>query len=422
MIYNIFEKEKKLMFFVEDNEKNFLIKIQNEIIKLYNNEDIYEEYFWDFEIVNSIEYKRIKDEKNQDKNIDLTILKIEEDEDNFISTQKTTEYAEAEGLLKKILNESIRKHASDIHVYRIGDNLIVKLRIEGQLITIISKYDVNQKLQKRLIALLRNRAAGINSLETRKPGSGKIKIKWKDTFIDVRVEIVNTGVNNETEAVMRLLERKTFKKMNELGFNKKDEDFLTKAIREKRGGMILITGATGSGKSTSALTLLKDIRDDEGYNILTAENPVEGEIDGARQFQVNEEQGLTYPILLKSFLRMDPDIIFVGEIRDEETAKIALQASQTGHVVISTLHTSSVLETRNRLKGLGISVDEIEQQLKVIITQRLIYSEKKQKRMMVYEIGRDEVEGLSIEDKINDLYNEGLIDLKEKEVNLCQQF
>jgi len=400
MIYNIFEKEKKLMFFVEDNEKNFLIKIQNEIIKLYNNEDIYEEYFWDFEIVNSIEYKRIKDEKNQDKNIDLTILKIEEDEDNFISTQKTTEYAEAEGLLKKILNESIRKHASDIHVYRIGDNLIVKLRIEGQLITIISKYDVNQKLQKRLIALLRNRAAGINSLETRKPGSGKIKIKWKDTFIDVRVEIVNTGVNNETEAVMRLLERKTFKKMNELGFNKKDEDFLTKAIREKRGGMILITGATGSGKSTSALT----------------------EIDGARQFQVNEEQGLTYPILLKSFLRMDPDIIFVGEIRDEETAKIALQASQTGHVVISTLHTSSVLETRNRLKGLGISVDEIEQQLKVIITQRLIYSEKKQKRMMVYEIGRDEVEGLSIEDKINDLYNEGLIDLKEKEVNLCQQF
>lgn len=268
-------------------------------------------------------------------------------------------------LVNSILNDAIDNEASDIHIEPTEKKVIVRCRIDGILKKImdVPKYAAPPLLSR--IKIISN----LDIAETRKPQDGKAKVKKGNVAIDLRVSILPTTFGEK--AVIRILDnRKANVPFEKLGITGTNLEKLTEVLGLKQG-IILATGPTGSGKTTtlySALSKIKSVT----TNILTVEDPIEYMMEGINQVQVNEKAGVSFASALRSFLRQDPDVILVGEIRDHETAEISIQASLTGHLVLSTLHTNSAVETITRLVDIGIDRYKVGSALSAIIAQRLV--------------------------------------------------
>lgn len=268
-------------------------------------------------------------------------------------------------LLNGLFLEAVSKRASDIHVEIEREHTRLRFRIDGILYSIgeLSK-DRGAALTSRVKLL-----ANLNILENRRPQDGRIDIRTDEYTLDVRVSVTPTAQGESL--VMRLLNKSnTLLDLDRLGFTQGD----LLRIKEKLGcksGLILVTGPTGSGKTTSLSSMLKYIND-ETIKIVSIEDPVEYRLPGVTQIQTHEEIGITFNTILKRIFRQDPDVIMVGEIRDSETASLAIRASMTGHLVFATLHTNGALEAITRLQNLGIKKYLLSSVLRMIIAQRLV--------------------------------------------------
>lgn len=268
-------------------------------------------------------------------------------------------------LANAIIEEAINKKASDIHIEPYENELRVRLRIDGTLISVLnpSKSYANG-LTSRIKIM-----SGLDISEKRLPQDGRFKARKNGSVVDFRVSTF-PGIFGE-KTVLRLLDNSNLVlDINELGLNKDDLTTLLSAMYKSKG-MILITGPTGSGKTTTIYSMLRKLNDGT-LNISTAEDPIEYNIKGINQFQMNTKIGLNFARALRTFLRQDPDIIMVGEIRDLETAEISFKAALTGHLVLSTLHTNNAIETITRLINIGIEPYMITSSINLIVAQRLI--------------------------------------------------
>jgi type IV pilus assembly protein PilB len=268
-------------------------------------------------------------------------------------------------LVKQIIEQAVHKRTSDIHIEPMEEQVRIRFRVDGVLHEAM-RHDIN--IHSALIARLKI-VSGLDISEKRKPQDGRATSIVDRQEYDIRVSILPTVYGEK--AVLRLTQKKglTRDKRN-LGFPDEELEKFDKLL-EHPNGLILVTGPTGSGKSTTLYTALSELNV-EGVNIITVEDPVEANLNGINQVQVNEKAGLTFRSALRSILRQDPDIIMIGEIRDRETAEIAVKASITGHLVVSTLHTNSAAGTITRLADMGVEKYLIADSTVGVIAQRLL--------------------------------------------------
>lgn len=268
-------------------------------------------------------------------------------------------------LVKQIIEGGVRQRASDIHIEALENSVRVRYRIDGALKQVMS-YDLS------ILAGITARIkiiGGMDIAEKRKPQDGRITIMVDRREFDVRVSILPTVFGEKT--VMRLTSKDGLTKpKSALGFDAEQEKVFDNILSNPHG-IILVTGPTGSGKSTTLYTSLNELNT-EDVNIITVEDPVEANINGINQVQVNNKADMTFAAALRSILRQDPDIIMIGEIRDGETAGIAVQAAITGHLVVSTLHTNSAASTITRLIDMGIESYIAGDAVVGVIAQRLV--------------------------------------------------
>lgn len=268
-------------------------------------------------------------------------------------------------LLAQIIVQAVHKRASDIHIEPMENQTRIRYRVDGVLHEAMH-HDIS--IHPALIARIKI-VSGLDISEKRRPQDGRATSIVDRSEYDIRVSILPTVYGEKV--VMRLAQKKALTMdKRDLGFP--DEE-LTKFdnILKHPNGLILVTGPTGSGKSTTLYTALSELNV-EGVNIITVEDPVEANLNGINQVQVNEKAGLTFSSALRSILRQDPDIIMIGEIRDQETAEIAVKASITGHLVVSTLHTNSSASTITRLADMGVENYLIADSVVGVIAQRLV--------------------------------------------------
>jgi type IV pilus assembly protein PilB len=294
----------------------------------------------------------------------LDFVQEETEEIDISELKQAVEEAPVVKLVNLILTEAINKGASDIHLEPYEKTFRVRYRIDGVL------YDV-MKPPPKLKAALSSRIKIMSQLdiaERRLPQDGRIKLKIKGREVDLRVSTLPTLFGEKI--VMRILDKSSLVlDLTKLGFEEKALKDFNEAIHAPYG-MVLVTGPTGSGKTTTLYSALNTINT-VGVNIMTAEDPVEYNLMGINQVQVKEEIGLTFASALRSFLRQDPDIVMVGEIRDFETAEIAVKAALTGHLVLSTLHTNDAPSTISRLLNMGIEPFLVSASVILILAQRL---------------------------------------------------
>jgi len=295
----------------------------------------------------------------------LDIISDEEIEESIKNLEEESSEEPIIKLANTILLKSIKSQASDIHLEPYENDLRVRYRVDGKLMEFM-------KLSKSIAPAVTSRfkiMAKLNIAEKRLPQDGRIRIKTGGKDIDLRVSTLPTVYGEKT--VMRILDRSSVKvNLNDLGFEASDLEKYTKAITSPYG-MVLVTGPTGSGKTTTLYASLNKINK-EDVNIMTAEDPVEYNIEGINQVHIKEEIGLTFAEALRSFLRQDPDVIMVGEIRDTETAEISIRSALTGHLVFSTVHTNDASSTIMRLEDMGIEKYLIASSLVLILAQRLV--------------------------------------------------
>jgi type IV pilus assembly protein PilB len=268
-------------------------------------------------------------------------------------------------LVNTVLTEAINKNASDIHIEPYEKTFRIRLRIDGVLRDYLHP---PLKIKNAIVSRIKI-LAHLDIAERRLPQDGRMNLKVGSREIDVRVSILPTIYGEKV--VLRLLNKSTSMfSLEELGFDKNSMDIFTRAI-SKPYGMILITGPTGSGKSTTLYAALTRLNT-PGVNIITAEDPVEYNISGVNQVHMKEEIGLNFATALRSFLRQDPDIVMVGEIRDFETAEVAIKAAITGHLVFTTLHTNDAPSSATRLINMGIEPFLVASSINLIAAQRLV--------------------------------------------------
>lgn len=268
-------------------------------------------------------------------------------------------------IVRTMLEQAIRQGASDIHIEPLERNLRIRYRIDGALREVM---DYNTTLLPAMVARVKI-MSGLDISEKRKPQDGRLTLQVDNREYDVRVSVLPTVFGEKT--VMRLTAKDGLSREKKyLGLTPEDEERLDGILKNPHG-IILVTGPTGSGKSTTCYTVLSELNREE-VNIITVEDPVEANVDGVNQVQVNIKADLTFANALRSILRQDPDIIMVGEIRDGETAGIAVKASITGHLVISTLHTNSTAASITRLIDMGVEPYLIGDSVVGIIAQRLV--------------------------------------------------
>jgi type IV pilus assembly protein PilB len=308
----------------------------------------------------------------EEVNIDI-IDDIEEDID-VGEMKQAVEDAPVVKLVNLILAEAIKKGASDVHIEPYEKEFRVRYRIDGVLYEVMAP---PLRLKNALTSRLKIMAE-LDIAERRLPQDGRIKLKMKGKEVDLRVSTLPTLFGEKV--VMRILDKSNLMlDMTMLGFEPETLKRLQEAVFSPYG-MVLVTGPTGSGKSTTLYSALGQVNKPD-VNIMTAEDPVEYNVMGINQVQMKEEIGLNFAAALRSFLRQDPDIVMVGEIRDYETAEIAVKAALTGHLVLSTLHTNDAPSTINRLLNMGIEPFLIASSVVLIMAQRLsrrICSECKQ--------------------------------------------
>ena len=295
---------------------------------------------------------------------DLDLIQESEEDVDVSQLKDATDEAPVVKLVNLILSEAITRGASDIHVEPYEKQFRIRYRIDGVL------YDIMQP-PARLKAALSSRIKIMSELdiaERRLPQDGRIKLKVKDKPIDLRVSTLPTLFGEKI--VMRILDKSNLNlDLSTLGFDEKGLMDFQEAIKSPFG-MVLVTGPTGSGKTTSLYSALSTVNEVD-VNIMTAEDPVEYNLMGINQVHVREDIGLTFSAALRSFLRQDPDIVMVGEIRDFDTAEIAVKAALTGHLVLSTLHTNDAPSTISRLLNMGIEPFLVSASVVLILAQRL---------------------------------------------------
>ncbi len=290
---------------------------------------------------------------------------IREEEVDLKELQQATNDAPVVTLVNAILGDAAKRRASDIHIEPYEKIFRVRFRVDGILHEIMAP---PPKLKAPLVSRIKI-MADLDIAERRLTQDGRIKLKMGAQELDIRVSVLPTMFGEKI--VMRLLDKANLQlDMTKLGFEEKDLKGFKEALH-KPYGMLLITGPTGSGKSTTLYSGLSDLND-PGVNISTAEDPVEYNLVGINQVQVKDEIGLTFASALRSFLRQDPDIIMVGEVRDLETAQIAVKAALTGHLVLSTLHTNDAPSTIDRLINMGVEQFLIVSSINLIAAQRLV--------------------------------------------------
>lgn len=268
-------------------------------------------------------------------------------------------------LVNHILYQAVKRGASDIHIEPSEKEIRVRYRIDGVLYPALTPPKRIQSSLSSRIKVMSN----LNIAEKRQPQGGRIPIKIADRSIDIRVSIL--PVTFGERIVMRLLDKsKTFGQVKNLGLSVRDYQVLSDCIA-RPNGILLLTGPTGSGKTSTLYSILSELNTTD-VNILTVEDPVEYQMKGIGQVQVNEHIGLTFAAALRTFLRQDPDIIMIGETRDQETAQIAIQSALTGHLVLSTLHTNSAAATVTRLLDMGIEPFLVASTLSTVVAQRLV--------------------------------------------------
>nr|HPH61309.1 ATPase, T2SS/T4P/T4SS family [Candidatus Syntrophosphaera sp.] len=290
-----------------------------------------------------------------------------DDDENEITIASASGEADAPivKLLNLIINEAIKSNATDIHIEPLVKNTRVRYRVDGALREVMTP---PIGMHPGLISLVKVMSK-LNIAERRLPQDGHIALKTSLKSVDVRVSITPTVLGEKV--VMRLLDKGEFGfKLGTLGFEQEDMDIFTRIIRRPYG-IIIVSGPTGSGKSTSLHAALKEIEDVE-TNIITVEDPVEYRLEGITQIETKEQIGLTFGSALRSVLRQDPDIVLIGEIRDEETADIAIKFSLTGHLVFSTLHANDAASTVTRLIDIGIKPYLVGSSLSLVMAQRLV--------------------------------------------------
>jgi len=268
-------------------------------------------------------------------------------------------------LINAMLGEAIKEEASDIHIETFESSLIIRFRIDGVLREIL-------KPQRKLAALLVSRIkvmAKLDIAEKRIPQDGRISLRIGGRAVDVRVSTM--PASHGERVVLRLLDKNAIKlNLNTLGMTPQNHTMLRDLIH-KPHGIILVTGPTGSGKSTTLYAGLLEINSRD-RNILTVEDPIEYAIDGIGQTQVNSKVDMTFARGLRAILRQDPDVVMIGEIRDLETAHIAVQASLTGHLVLSTLHTNTAVGAVTRLRDMGVEPFLLSSSILGVLAQRLV--------------------------------------------------
>lgn len=300
-----------------------------------------------------------------DEDFDVDIIATDESEPAELDEETAEEEAPIVKYVNKLLVDAIRMGASDLHFEPYEKSYRVRYRVDGVLRTITNPpLQLANRLASRLKVM-----SQMDISEKRIPQDGRIKLKLSKTkAIDFRVNSLPTLFGEKL--VLRILDPSSaMLGIDALGYEEDQKALFMEAL-EKPQGMLLITGPTGSGKTVSLYTGL-NILNTESSNISTAEDPVEINLEGINQVNVNLKAGLTFSVALKSFLRQDPDIIMVGEIRDLETAEIAIKAAQTGHMVMSTLHTNSAPETLTRLRNMGVPSFNIATSVNLVIAQRL---------------------------------------------------
>ena len=268
-------------------------------------------------------------------------------------------------LVNSIIRQAVKSKASDIHIEPFEEYIRIRIRVDGELQEIM-----NPPKHTHSAIVTRIKIMGkMNIAEKRVPQDGRVELKIDNSEVDLRISVLPTVLGEKI--VIRLLNRETFLLSKEkLGFIKENLDTFNNLIKNP-SGIILVTGPTGSGKTTTLYTVLRELNI-INKNIITVEDPVEYKIHGINQVQVNNKAGLTFASGLRSILRQDPDIVMIGEIRDAETAQIAVRAAITGHLVISTVHTNDAPSTVTRLIDMGIEPYLISSSVVGIVAQRLV--------------------------------------------------
>ncbi|MBN1503442.1 MAG: type IV-A pilus assembly ATPase PilB [Candidatus Eisenbacteria bacterium] len=299
------------------------------------------------------------------KSMEEEVEIVEEGPEEEAAPVEDADLAPVVKLVNSLIADAVRKRASDIHIEPYEKYLRVRFRIDGVLYEMMAPpFRMKASITSRLKIM-----AELDIAERRVPQDGRIKLRTLGKTIDLRVSTLPTIFGEKV--VMRILDRSSLNiDLTTLGFEQRALDNFLRAVQSPYG-MVLVTGPTGSGKTTTLYSALAKINTPE-VNIMTAEDPVEYNIEGINQVQVHEEIGLTFSAALKAFLRQDPNIVMVGEIRDLETGSIATKAALTGHLVLSTLHTNDAPSTVNRMIDMGIEPFLVASSTNLILAQRLL--------------------------------------------------
>jgi type II secretory ATPase GspE/PulE/Tfp pilus assembly ATPase PilB-like protein len=326
----------------------------------------YSDYQCEFHVLSAEEFNLKLSQLFSEENVNEPVLATDSVHDSRKSIiDKIADDAPVVNLLNSIFLEAISKRASDIHIESGNNETAIRYRIDGLL------SDARTISHERTLAVSARLKilANLNVLENRRPQDGHIDVKTDAYSLDVRLSIVPTIWGESI--VLRLLNRSdTVLSLDSLGFSLHHVKYLND-IHNITSGLILVTGPTGSGKTTTLAAILKELNL-KSTKIISIEDPVEYRIEGITQIQVNDELGLTFDTLLRRIFRQDPDIIMIGEIRDIQTAELAVRAALTGHLVFATLHTNNAIEAVYRLQNMGIPSYMVAAVLRLVIAQRLI--------------------------------------------------
>src|SRR5579872_704355 len=316
--------------------------------------------------------RRVLDQATEDFRV--TTAGVEQDEEAVLSLEHLVEGRDVNPMIRlvdSIIFAGLERRASDIHIECHDNAVVVKNRIDGVLQEAMAP--LAQEYQSNLITRIKVMAE-LDIAERRVPQDGRFRVFYKGRSIDFRVSIM-PSINGE-DAVLRILDKESLSekfrqlRLDVLGFPERELKRLRRFIREPYG-MVLVTGPTGSGKTTTLYAAISEIKSDED-KIITIEDPVEYQIRGITQVPVNEKEGLTFARGLRSILRHDPDKIMVGEIRDNETAQIAIQSALTGHLVFTTVHANNVVDVIGRFLNMGVEPYNFVSALNCIMAQRLV--------------------------------------------------
>ena len=337
-------------------------------------------------------YERESDTAQQiieDIDDELSLDALSQELDEPTDLLDTSDEAPIIRLVNSMLYQAVSQKASDVHVEPFEKDIVVRYRIDGILYNVLN---LPKRIQPSIISRIKV-MGGLNIAEKRLPQDGRIRIKIAGRDVDIRVSVVPAA--HGERIVMRLLDKSsTILKLEDIGFSGEKLETFNRLIHNPHG-ILLLTGPTGSGKTTTLYAALSRINSPD-KNIITVEDPVEYQIKGIGQIQVNPKINLTFANGLRSIVRQDPDVIMVGEIRDHETAEIAIQASLTGHLVFSTLHTNDSAGAITRLIDMGIESFLVSSSLVAIMAQRLVRTLCRHCRE-AYEPSNEELKGLGIQ-------------------------